>query len=170
MGIHCCVMHTQIKFTLHISTTQSHQKIWVTDVVPMWSNSHPPLGAQPLLCYTAKHRRLQFYSLTDTLPTTLPAFQCRTTHWYRGFPTVEVVLQKQFSMFIASKTGKEASVFAAVITMKFTCRHCSAMITRSYGALHLFMSVCRGHSSVQYTCLQSRQAGHKFIFSNNFWR
>jgi len=26
------------------------------------------------------------------------------------------------------KTGKEASVFAAAITMKFTCRHCSATI------------------------------------------
>jgi len=82
---------------------------------------------------------------------------------------VEVILQKQFSMFIPSKTGKEASVFAAAITMKFTCRHCSATITRSYGALHLFMSVCRGHSPAQCTCLQSRQAGHKFIFSN-FWR
>ena len=34
-GIHCYVMHTHIKFTLHTSTTQSHQKIWVTDMVSM---------------------------------------------------------------------------------------------------------------------------------------
>ena len=55
---------------------------------------------------------------------------------------MEVVLQKQFSMFIASKTGKEASVSAAAIVMKFTCRHCSATITIRYMAHFIYSCLC----------------------------